>query len=197
MEIILVRHASTAWSGQRYCGRSDPPLNGDGEGQAAELAARLAPTLDRDVRILSSPSQRAVATATAIAGAIGANHDIELDDRWLETDFGVAEGRSFDEVALEFPELARWILAGSISVDWPGGERAMALEARVRAAWEDLTGRRRDALVVTHAGPLLHAIALAQGIAPDIASIPSPGSAMRFEVSGAGVDRRPVLGSRP
>ena len=28
--IILVRHASTAWTGRRYCGRSDPPLSAAG-----------------------------------------------------------------------------------------------------------------------------------------------------------------------
>ena len=31
LEIVLVRHASTDWSGRRYCGRSDPPLNEAGQ----------------------------------------------------------------------------------------------------------------------------------------------------------------------
>ena len=27
--IVLVRHASTAWTGRRFCGRSDPPLDAE------------------------------------------------------------------------------------------------------------------------------------------------------------------------
>ena len=38
LAVILVRHASTAWSGIRYCGRSDPPLDAAGESAAALLA---------------------------------------------------------------------------------------------------------------------------------------------------------------
>ena len=69
--IILVRHASTAWTGRRYCGRSDPPLNAAGRAAAADLARELATTLAPGTRIVTSPSRRAQATATAIASAAG------------------------------------------------------------------------------------------------------------------------------
>jgi broad specificity phosphatase PhoE len=197
VEIVLVRHASTAWSGRRYCGRSDPPLTRAGLREAAELAGQLAPTLPRDTRIVSSPSRRAVATATALAAAMDREATVETDERWLETDFGLAEGRRFDDLAADLPELAEAILAGTASIDWPSGETAAAIEARIRAAWQDLVRDGRHAVVVTHAGPLLHALALARGLPPDLASIPSPGTAVRIEVPGAGVPRRPVLGSRP
>ncbi|HKQ17381.1 MAG TPA: histidine phosphatase family protein, partial [Solirubrobacterales bacterium] len=109
MDVVLVRHGSTSWSGRRYCGRSDTPLSAAGV-QEAELAARrLAPTLSATARIVSSPSRRAVATAEAIARATG-GRSVEQDPRWLETDFGEAEGLLFDELAERFPELATLVL---------------------------------------------------------------------------------------
>jgi broad specificity phosphatase PhoE len=86
----------------------------------------------------------------------------------------------------DLPDLASSILAGSAAIDWPGGETAAALEARVRAAWADLIATGRDAVVVTHAGPLLHAIALASDVVPDLGSIPSPATEVRFRIPVAG-----------
>src|SRR4051812_7747117 len=82
MEIVLVRHASTSWSGRRYCGRSGPPLSAVGEAEAADLAERLAPDLTPATRIVSSPSRRAVATGRAIAAAAG-GLTVDHDARWL------------------------------------------------------------------------------------------------------------------
>ena len=59
--VALVRHASTAWSGHRYGGRSDPPLDADGTvAAAAMLADRLARHHRPDARIVSSPLRRAL-----------------------------------------------------------------------------------------------------------------------------------------
>jgi len=97
VDIILVRHASTSWSGVRYCGISDPPLSPTGLAEARRLAERLAPDLPPDCRIVSSPSRRALATASAIADAARAP-GVSIDPRWQEADVGVAEGRTFDEL---------------------------------------------------------------------------------------------------
>lgn len=43
--VWLVRHASTAWSGQRWCGRTDLPLSQAGREEAERLAGRLAEVL--------------------------------------------------------------------------------------------------------------------------------------------------------
>ena len=98
VDVVIVRHASTAWSGVRYCGISDPPLSPTGLAEAGHLAERLARDLPAARRIVSSPSSRALATASAIGGAIGAS-DVEIDPRWREADVGIAEGRTFDELA--------------------------------------------------------------------------------------------------
>jgi broad specificity phosphatase PhoE len=162
VDIVLVRHASTAWSGVRYCGISDPPLSPTGLVEARDLASALARDLPPGVRIISSPSKRAVATAAAIADAARLP-GVELDDRWREADVGLAEGRTFDEVSAVAPEVAAALAAGELDIDWPGGESHASLAARVIAAWWDLLAGGRPAVVVTHAGPLLHACALAAG----------------------------------
>ena len=182
MEVVLVRHGSTSWSGRRYCGRSDPPLSRHGRAEAVELAARLAPSLGAGTRLLSSPSRRALATATTIADAMGAPMIVEIDDRWRETDFGLAEGLRFEELEAQLPELAASVVAGSVAIDWPGGETALDLATRVADAWRELIADDRDVVVVSHAGPLLHAVALASGSEADLARIPPPGTALRFDV---------------
>jgi broad specificity phosphatase PhoE len=194
-EIVLVRHAATAWSGLRYCGRSDPPLSERGAADAARLATSLASTLDADWLVVSSSSRRAVATAEAIATAAGVVH-VDVDDRWREADLGVAEGRTFDELALDHPDLAAALVAGDLAIDWPDGESHQSLALRVAAAWDALLARGRSAVVVTHAGPLLHAhaIAMNRAISPD--DLVAPAAFVRVSIGADGRVGAPVLPSR-
>jgi probable phosphoglycerate mutase len=195
IEIVLVRHASTAWSGRRYCGRSDPPLTAAGGAEAVELARRLAPTLHPATRLVSSPAHRATATAAAIASALG-DVEIQLDPRWMETDFGDVEGLSFDGVAARHPELAEAILDGTTAIDWPGGETAAALTARVASALDELADAGRPAVVVTHGGPILYALRLARNGVVEISDVPDPATQVRLGIGIRGADRRAVLPSR-
>ena len=161
VEIILVRHAATSWSGVRYCGISDPPLSPTGLADARRLAVSLSRDLPADVRVVSSPSRRAVATATAIVEAAHLP-GVELDARWREADVGIAEGRTFDELSAIAPDVAAALARGDLEIDWPGGETHSSLAARVADAWADLVAIGRPAVVVTHAGPFMHARALGE-----------------------------------
>jgi len=161
VEIILVRHAATSWSGVRYCGISDPPLSPTGLADARRLAVSLSRDLPADVRVVSSPSRRAVATATAIVEAAHLP-GVELDARWREADVGIAEGRTFDELSAIAPDVAAALARGDLGIDWPGGETHSSLAARVADAWADLVAVGRPAVVVTHAGPFMHARALGE-----------------------------------
>ena len=193
--VLFIRHAATAWTGARYCGRSDPPLSRSGR-RAAERLARSLDALAPDVRIVSSPLRRALETAEPIARALGGPP--EVDDRWREADFGEAEGLTFDELQARWPELASSLLAGRTDVDWPGGERHRDLAARVQSAWSDLTATApgaRHTIVVSHGGPLRVAVGLATG--EPAAAFPAllPGSIARFVRSASGVwrpDRLPA-----
>jgi ribonuclease H / adenosylcobalamin/alpha-ribazole phosphatase len=160
--IVLVRHAATTWSGHRYCGRANPPLSPAGRQMARDLAIELAPVLPAEVRIVTSPSRRARETAAAIA-ARSERATIEVDDRWQETDVGLAEGLTFDAVAARWPGLAGALAAGEVEIDWPGGETARALRRRIGAAWSAVVATGRPTLVVSHAGSIRVAAALATG----------------------------------
>ena len=182
-EIVFVRHAPTSWSGRRYCGRSDPELSAAGRRAAWALAADLAPTIARDTLIVCSPARRALQTADALATAAGID-DVEVDEGWWEADCGIAEGRTFDELEALAPELAAALARGEPNIDWPGGETGAVFGARIDAAWTSLLARDRSALIVSHAGPIRHAIALAAGLAADRVAFPEPATAVRVEVAG-------------
>ena len=181
-ELFLVRHAETDWSGRRYCGRTDLPLNARGlasalalsEGIAGELALETTARADRAIRLVSSPLRRAQQTAAVLRNTLG-EVDLRLDDRWWESDFGVAEGLTFDELDRAWPDLGGRLASGSIDVDWPGGETAAALAARVTAAFRDVVASDATTIVVTHGGPLRIAIALASGGETHEVTAPEPG----------------------
>lgn len=179
--IVLVRHAATTWSGRRYCGRADPPLSAAGRAMAADLAVQLAPTLPPDVRVLSSPSRRARDTATAIAGRLGLP-PVEIDDRWQETDVGLAEGLTFDEVAAQWPELADALASGNVDIDWPGGETARDLERRIGEAWSAVVATGRPTVVVSHAGSIRVAAAIATDRASGDVEFLEPAGWIRHEI---------------
>jgi broad specificity phosphatase PhoE len=177
-EIVLVRHAPTAWTGHRYCGRSDPQLDAAGRAVAARLAAEVVASLRARTLVVSSPSRRAYETAMAIAADAGIA-EIAVDDRWRETDFGIAEGLTFEELERAAPELAGRLAAGETWIDWPDGEPAEDLATRVTAAWRDVVAADRDVVVVSHGGPLRIAIGLATGRQPEGGEIPQPGAFVR------------------
>lgn len=179
--IVFVRHAATSWTGVRYCGRSDPPLSEDGLRAAEELAIRLAPVLPGGVRIVTSPSRRARETATILAMR-AAPAVLEADPRWLEADVGDCEGATFDEVEAAWPGFAARLAAGEVDIDWPGGETASALLARVTGAWEAILDTGQPTVVVSHSGPIRLAIALATGRSIAEVAFPGPAESMTVEV---------------
>jgi probable phosphoglycerate mutase len=127
--VVLVRHASTAWSKSRqHTGRTDLPLDADGEAAATALGPVLR---DLDVtRVYSSPLRRALDTCRLA----GLGEDVAIDDRLCEWDYGEYEGRTTAEIHEERPG---WELFGD---GCPGGEGAEDVGARIDAFLKDLTG---------------------------------------------------------
>jgi broad specificity phosphatase PhoE len=85
-------------------------------------------------------------------GRLGA--DVEQDANLREVDVGELDGRTFDETAAAYPDLARQVLAADRDIDWPGGERSEDLRVRADAAWRHVVARAGDGsvVVVTHGG---------------------------------------------
>ncbi len=147
-ELWLVRHGSTAWTGRRWCGTTDLPLDATGRRQAASLARALAGMLAVPVTLIASPQARAIQTAEKVAKSLRC--DYRVDPRLREIDFGVAEGLSWDELERDLPGVAVEILGGATVIGWPGAKRAWVYDAGLRMSgrsWKTSVRQRgaRDA----------------------------------------------------
>jgi broad specificity phosphatase PhoE len=142
--VYLVRHARTAWTSHRYCGRSDPPLDESGLEGAERLASELAVVIEGGAEVITSPLRRALETAERLSRATA------IDERLVEVDFGAADGLTFAEIAKRWPAIGEAIGRHDAAIDWPGGETWHSVRARARSFGASLA-RDRDVVVVTHA----------------------------------------------
>ena len=161
----LVRHASTAWTGRRFCGRTDLPLSQGGRAEAAALAERLTAIVPDDARVASGPARRAHETAERLLASLRGHGHVELDDRLREVDFGRAEGLTFDGIVKTMPVLAAAITSGD-AIDWPGGESAASVRERAGAVWGDVHSAVGPMLLVTHGGFIRALLDVALGPRP-------------------------------
>lgn len=185
--LVVVRHGETHWNvASRIQGHADSPLTAAGEAQAAAIAARLA--TERFDRLVSSDLGRALATARAIAGRTG--HAVVADARLRERNYGVAEGLTYGEIGVHYPEVFSRVRDTDPDYVVPGGESRRQLFERVRDAFESLA-REHDGLrvaVVCHGGVLAALYRHVRAIpvsAPQAIPIPNASyNALAFE-SGA------------
>jgi broad specificity phosphatase PhoE len=156
--LILVRHGQTDANARRLLlGRLDVELNELGRRQAAAMAAAL----PRPDRVISSPLRRATETAAAFG------RPVDVDDRWIELDYGDLDGRPLS--ALDDDGWRAW--RADTAYAPPGGESLAALGLRVRSACDELAGEAAagDVVVVSHVSPIKAAVAWALGVGDEIA----------------------------
>ncbi len=92
-QIFLIRHGETAWSKSgQHTGRTDLPLNAQGEQEALTLVARLHAT--KFSRVFTSPRQRARRTCELA----GLNSAAEIEPDLAEWDYGDYEGLRTAEI---------------------------------------------------------------------------------------------------
>lgn len=147
--IVLVRHGETEWhTDNRYAGRTDVALTPLGHRQAETLAG-WATAADLDA-IWCSPLSRARDTAAVVASATG--HELRIDDRLVELDFGDAEGLTADDMSSRFPDRLAAFRADPVAHHLPGGEDPNEAVLRAVAVTTDITGAHPDGrvLVVAH-----------------------------------------------
>jgi broad specificity phosphatase PhoE len=154
--LILARHGRTeANAAGELLGRRDPGLDDTGRAQATAIGRSLA----RTDRVVSSPLRRCVETAEAIGPSV------EIDERFIELDYGELEGTPVADVP------------ASVWRDWradtawrpPRGETLDELAARVWAGLVDLAeeAATTDIVVVSHVSPIKAAVAWAVGAGID------------------------------
>lgn len=180
--IILVRHGRTAINAAgKLQGRIDLPLDEVGVRQAAAVGAALG---DVD-RVISSPLLRARQSAEAFGAPI------EVDERWIELDYGL-----FDNVLpSELPAEVAAGLRNDSGFAPEGGESLDDVAKRVWPACEELLAEAAESnvVVVSHVAPIKVAVAWALGVGIEISwrSQLSQGSVCRVAAGASG----PVLWS--
>lgn len=180
--LLVLRHGRTeANAGGLLLGRADPPLDDLGRRQARALAAAVRRLVGTPSLVVASPLLRTRETAAAL------EVPVELDERFIELDYGTWDGRPVRDVPPE--AWAEWRADPGFAP--PGGESLAALDERVRAACTDLVPRAADGavVVVTHVSPLKSAATWALGV-------PGP-TAWRTRVDPASITRISVAGPVP
>jgi probable phosphoglycerate mutase len=130
--LLLIRHGHVEGiEPARFRGREDLALTPLGRRQAQATAQRIAAHW-RIAAVYSSPLQRCVATAAAIAAACAVPSTVlaALND----LDYGAWQGQTLAQVRASAPELfERWHRAPQL-IRFPGGESLQDLVARVAGA---------------------------------------------------------------
>ncbi len=150
--LILVRHGESSGNAAGLLlGRLDATLTERGLDQVRSLV----PFVAGADRLVTSPLVR----ATMTAAALGLGTEAEIDDRWIEVDYGEYDGRALttvpDDVWLAWRE--------DPTFRPPGGESLAAVGERVRSACEELLAeggpaRTGDVVVVSHVSPIKAAV---------------------------------------
>jgi broad specificity phosphatase PhoE len=164
--LILVRHGESVANAQGLLlGRTDADLTERGVAQAASVRQLLR----TPVHVLqSSPLARARESAALLDLDVA----VEVDDRWVEIDYGEYECQPLSAVPADVWQ--EWRRDPSFRP--PGGEALTEVEARVAAACEVLFGSPgagarapdADVVVVSHVTPIKLAVAWALGIGAEL-----------------------------
>ena len=182
--LIIVRHGRTPLNAAgRLQGRVDSELDDVGHRQAHAIARAVQAQVGDVAQVICSPLTRARQTAAAFEA------EVLVDERWIELDYGVLDGRPVGEVPAEVWH--RWRHEPTFAPE--GGESHAALHQRVRAACADLAQRARHehVVVVTHVSPIKAAVTWALGLD---SSVPWRGFVEQASITRIGVDDQgPVL----
>ena len=155
LTIVLTRHGKTRLSvPEQYLGQHmDVPLSEDGRAAAQALHDRLDGVAL--ARVIASPLQRALQTASIVAPTAA----VESDARLIEADYGEWEGHTRATIRARWPDLRQAWEADPEKVAPPGGESGADIAQRVRScvtavvAWEASLKRPDDehrVLLVAH-----------------------------------------------
>jgi alpha-ribazole phosphatase len=162
--LMLIRHAApSGGGGDRLLGSTDLPLGPEGITQARALA----PALRRrgPAACYCSPLLRARQTADCLIPETPLI--VQTDEDLREIDFGLWEGRTFSEIAVENPAaVARWAQFCEDFV-FPEGDSIGDFLTRVRRVADRLVHDGADSvLVVTHGGVIRAMICHLLGLPP-------------------------------
>lgn len=156
--IFFARHGQTDWNLEgRIQGRTDIPLNGNGEKDAQKLVPQVQTILEKkpDIGVFISPLKRTHQTFEIINSECTLPKP-DVDERIIEFNYGSWEGLTRPELMENFPDQYENREDDPWNFRVPGGENYAQLEQRVGAFVHSVDN---DILVISHAG-VFQALAL-------------------------------------
>ena len=155
--VILVRHGETEWNRREiFRGRADVELNQRGREQAKALGAALeGRSIDA---VYSSPLSRAVETAEAIAEPHGIS--VEIEDGFVDFDYGAWQGLPHEEVRQRYPRMYQDWVERPHTVRMGGGESLRMVRRRAMETLMRIVDRHQDDTVVIVAHRVVNKVVL-------------------------------------
>jgi len=153
MRIILIRHTESIGNKMKvYAGSTDYELTEDGITQIHDVVNQLERILDKESidNLYSSPLQRCTILSEEIGKLIGLTKHI--DNRLSETNFGLFEGKTYNDLKNEFPEILDKWNKDIIHFQIPKGESLIMCEERISSFCEELKWKNEDSIIVSHGG---------------------------------------------
>lgn len=163
--VWLLRHGEPADEARGRCyGSLDVELSAEGKRQAQSASAAL--SKQTFGAIYSSPRRRCREAARILA--IERPCKVEIIDALAEIHFGNFEGRTYDEIALDHPDLFQQWMERPTEFQFPGGESLEQMWKRVTAAARTLRERHsgESIAIVTHGGVIRILLAEVLGVPP-------------------------------
>lgn len=174
MKLVFVRHTSVAVPKGVCYGNSDVPLASTFEDEAAAVKEKLSGYSFKTA--FCSPLTRCVKLAEYCGYP-----DATRDDRLKEINFGAWEMKAYDDI--DDPTLQAWY-DDYLNVRPTGGESMIDQRKRLESFVEDIRGCESPAVVFTHGGILVNALAAFGGktYSEIYSDIPLYGSIVEIEV---------------
>ena len=144
--ICVIRHGRTALNAQKvFRGHLDSPLDDRGE-QQAELTGKLLADIDLNV-IYTSPLQRAVQTAEAVSKYQKNVVKVVPHQGFMDLSYGQWEGKTYDEVKQEYPELHKIWEEDPKKVVIPEAETLTEARNRIWPALEQILAENNNPII--------------------------------------------------
>lgn len=149
LKLYVTRHGETEWNRQnRLQGQRNSPLTEVGISQAQLLGEHLKNT--PFIKIISSPSKRAIQTANYLA--CGRNIAVDTDERLNEICLGDWEGQTIEELKKKDPVQFNYYWNEPMLYRNPAGEDFYEVYDRVQAFLDDVVqiAPSGNVLIVSH-----------------------------------------------
>lgn len=154
MKIFLIRHTESEGNLKRvYAGTTDFELTEKGVKQVygcINQFKKMCSSQASKYRIYTSPLKRCAILSDELVNKLKAVKHI--DYRLCETNFGIFEGKTYEDLLKEFPDLVKQWNDDLINFRIPNGESLLECAERVNSFCDEVIVKNEDIIVVSHGG---------------------------------------------